>query len=465
MALRTGTAPVVVGTQALLSEGVGVRPSSGWWSSTSSTASAWSSARRSPSGPRPRPASGAAHLLYMTATPIPRTLALTAYGDLTVSTIRTRPPGRVAGRDALDPRAEDREAAYEEVRAELRAGRQAYVICPLVEEGAAAEARAATTEAERLRDGPVRGLHGRASPTAPSAPRRSAPPCRLRRGPHRPAGRDDRGRGGHRRPQRHGDRDRGRRPLRPGPAPPAARAGRARGATRASACCSASPSTEDGARRLEALTQTTDGFRLAELDLEIRGEREHPGPPPGRARPTCASPAWPATAASWPRRATWRGGCCATTRAWSAPSTACCATPCATASPRSRGCWTREDRRRHPPRPPPRAPPPGTRDPADRGPGARGALLDRRAASTAWTCSTCSPARARSGWRRCRGAPRTADAGRPLAARGGGDPGQRRLRSGLADRVRVVRARLALRARGRARRGADVRVVPLRPAL
>ena len=48
----------------------------------------------------------------------------------------------------------DREEAYERVRAELRAGRQAYVICPLVEEGAAAEARAATTEAERLRAGP-----------------------------------------------------------------------------------------------------------------------------------------------------------------------------------------------------------------------------------------------------------------------------------------------------------------------
>src|SRR4029079_10965482 len=98
-------------------------------------------------------AGGSAHILYMTATPIPRTLALTAYGDLTVSTIRTRPPGR-APVETRWIRAEDREAAYEEVRAELRAGRQAYVICPLVEEGGAAQGRAATTEAERLREGP-----------------------------------------------------------------------------------------------------------------------------------------------------------------------------------------------------------------------------------------------------------------------------------------------------------------------
>ena len=103
-----------------------------------------------------------AHILYMTATPIPRTLALTAYGDLTVSTIRT---ARRAARRWRPAGSAPRTArgAYEEVRAELRAGRQAYVICPLVEEGAAAEARAATTEAERLREG-LRGVRGRPGP-------------------------------------------------------------------------------------------------------------------------------------------------------------------------------------------------------------------------------------------------------------------------------------------------------------
>ena len=89
----------------------------------------------------------------MTATPIPRTLALTAYGDLNVSTIRGCPPGRQPV-ETRWVREEGREQAYQEVRARLRAGRQAYVICPLVEEGAAAEARAATTEAERLVAGP-----------------------------------------------------------------------------------------------------------------------------------------------------------------------------------------------------------------------------------------------------------------------------------------------------------------------
>jgi ATP-dependent DNA helicase RecG len=90
------------------------------------------------------------HMLYLTATPIPRTLALTAYGDLDTTALRELPHGRkpiathVAGSEAA------RERAYERIREELRAGRQAFVVCPLVEESEALQARAATAEYERL---------------------------------------------------------------------------------------------------------------------------------------------------------------------------------------------------------------------------------------------------------------------------------------------------------------------------
>ena len=76
----------------------------------------------------------APHVLHMTATPIPRTLALAGYGDLDVSRLRELPRGRraIATRIVTGDRA--RERAYEELREQLRAGRQAYVVCPLVEE-------------------------------------------------------------------------------------------------------------------------------------------------------------------------------------------------------------------------------------------------------------------------------------------------------------------------------------------
>src|SRR5215204_2218875 len=74
----------------------------------------------------------------MTATPIPRTLSLTLYGDLEVSVLDELPPGRKPVKTRIIELSE-REEAYEAVRAELEAGRQAYVICPLVEESEALE--------------------------------------------------------------------------------------------------------------------------------------------------------------------------------------------------------------------------------------------------------------------------------------------------------------------------------------
>ncbi|HSD76475.1 MAG TPA: DEAD/DEAH box helicase, partial [Solirubrobacteraceae bacterium] len=90
------------------------------------------------------------HVLHMTATPIPRTLALLGYGDLDVTVLRELPRGRKPIATFVCSTDRERERAYERVREELRAGRQAFVVCPLVEESEALEARAATREYERL---------------------------------------------------------------------------------------------------------------------------------------------------------------------------------------------------------------------------------------------------------------------------------------------------------------------------
>jgi ATP-dependent DNA helicase RecG len=108
------------------------------------------------------------HTLHMTATPIPRTLALTVYGDLSVSEI-AKPP---ATRKPIVTRwvtAERSSNAYTRLRTHLDAGRQAYVVCPLIEESETSVARAAEAEADRLRRGELRGyrvglLHGRLRP-------------------------------------------------------------------------------------------------------------------------------------------------------------------------------------------------------------------------------------------------------------------------------------------------------------
>lgn len=112
----------------------------------------------------------AAHTLIMTATPIPRTLALTAYGDLTTSIIKERPPGRQPIRTKLIRKSDERNM-HEFVRAELQSGRQAYFIFPLVEDSEAEKFQhlmSATAEAERLANDVfpefrVGVLHGRMS--------------------------------------------------------------------------------------------------------------------------------------------------------------------------------------------------------------------------------------------------------------------------------------------------------------
>jgi len=89
------------------------------------------------------------HVLVMTATPIPRTLALTVYGDLDITVLDEMPPGRPEVKTwRVGP--QNRSRAFDFVRERLREGRQAYVICPLVEESEAVEAKAAVQEYERL---------------------------------------------------------------------------------------------------------------------------------------------------------------------------------------------------------------------------------------------------------------------------------------------------------------------------
>jgi len=110
----------------------------------------------------------APHVLHMTATPIPRTLALTLYGDLSVTEI-TKPPASRKPIVTSWVTAERSSAAYTRLRKHLDDGRQAYVVCPLIEESETSQSRAAEVEAERLRRAELRDyrvglLHGRLRP-------------------------------------------------------------------------------------------------------------------------------------------------------------------------------------------------------------------------------------------------------------------------------------------------------------
>ncbi|MEJ7781087.1 MAG: ATP-dependent DNA helicase RecG [Solirubrobacteraceae bacterium] len=113
----------------------------------------------------------APHVLHMTATPIPRTLRLASFGALDVTALRELPRGRRPVTTHVAGGERERERAYERIREELRADRQAFVVCPLVAESEVLAARAATAEFERLRTGAFRDfdvvlLHGRLSSRA-----------------------------------------------------------------------------------------------------------------------------------------------------------------------------------------------------------------------------------------------------------------------------------------------------------
>jgi ATP-dependent DNA helicase RecG len=147
--LASGETDIAVGTHALIQEEVGFR---------SLAVAVVDEQHRF--GVEQRRALGRTtpHVLHMTATPIPRTLAQTVFGDLDVTEIARPPANRKAVVTAWVGHERSGEA-YTRLRRHLEEGRQAYVVCPLVSESEAIEARAAEQEAERLRAAELRGFH------------------------------------------------------------------------------------------------------------------------------------------------------------------------------------------------------------------------------------------------------------------------------------------------------------------
>ena len=137
-----GDVDILIGTQALIQAGVEIPKLALVVVDEQHRFGVMQRASLREKGPRP-------HLLAMSATPIPRSLALTLYGDLDMSTIDEMPPGRHKIRNRwVDP--DKRGAAYSFIRKEVQEGRQAFIVCPLVEESEAIQSRAAMEEHERL---------------------------------------------------------------------------------------------------------------------------------------------------------------------------------------------------------------------------------------------------------------------------------------------------------------------------
>ncbi len=157
-AVAAGDVPCVVGTHALLQEGVEFRRLGLVVIDEQHRFGVEQRARLRAKGEHP-------DLLVMTATPIPRTLALTLYGDLDVSVLDELPPGRQPVKTVARTEAK-RGEIYDFIRRQIAEGRQAYVVYPLVEESEAVDLKAATDMARRLqrevfRDLAVGLLHGR----------------------------------------------------------------------------------------------------------------------------------------------------------------------------------------------------------------------------------------------------------------------------------------------------------------
>jgi ATP-dependent DNA helicase RecG len=210
-------------------------------------------------------------VLVMTATPIPRTAAMTVFGDLDTTVLDELPPGRTPVRTVWARGEMEEAAAWAKVRDEVAAGRQAYVVCPLVEGSERVAARSATEEYGRLGAGPLAGLR-----------------LGLVHGQLRSADRDavmGEFRSGHL------DVLVATTVIEVGVDVPnatvmvvedAERFGIAqlhqlrgrvgRGADRSWCYLFGQGATDEAAARLQALVDSTDGFALAEIDLDLRGE-------------------------------------------------------------------------------------------------------------------------------------------------------------------------------------------------
>ncbi|HEV8530240.1 MAG TPA: ATP-dependent DNA helicase RecG [Methylomirabilota bacterium] len=211
-------------------------------------------------------------VLVMTATPIPRTLALTLYGDLDVSVLDELPPGRKPVRtEAREEKA--RQKIYAFLRDEMTAGRQVYVVCPLVEESEVSDLRAATEVAERLQgqvfpERRVGLIHGRLGFLEKERVMREfkegalhvlvattvievgidVPNASVMLVEHA---------------ERFGLSQLHQLRGRVG-----------RGPFKSFCILLAGAAGEDGQRRIEAMTETNDGFKIAEVDLALRGPGE-----------------------------------------------------------------------------------------------------------------------------------------------------------------------------------------------
>jgi ATP-dependent DNA helicase RecG len=156
--LRSGTAKLAIGTHALFESGVAFRKLGLVVVDEQHRFGVLQRAALAEKGVRP-------DVLVMTATPIPRSLALTLYGDLDLSVIDEMPPGRTPVKTVVRTEA-DRERVWDGVRREVARGRQAFVVAPLVEETEKSDLKAAESLAEELRRGAFRDLrvglvHGR----------------------------------------------------------------------------------------------------------------------------------------------------------------------------------------------------------------------------------------------------------------------------------------------------------------
>lgn len=140
--LAQGAVDIVIGTHALIQEGVGI---AGLALVIVDEQHRFGVLQRASIGDR----SQRPHVLAMSATPIPRSLALTVYGDLDISVIDQLPPGRRSTRTRW-VESSHRNGAYEFVRKQVGYGRQAFIVCPLVEESEAIQSRAAVKEYQRL---------------------------------------------------------------------------------------------------------------------------------------------------------------------------------------------------------------------------------------------------------------------------------------------------------------------------
>ncbi|WP_346354529.1 ATP-dependent DNA helicase RecG [Azotosporobacter soli] len=157
-AIRQGDIQVTIGTHALIQDGVEFEKLGLAITDEQHRFGVFQRAKLQEKGRLP-------DMLVMTATPIPRTMALTVYGDLEVSAIRELPPGRKPVKTYVRNR-QSREKVYLFIRDQVAKGRQAYVVCPLVEESDKIEAQAAVELHEELSGGYLQGIacglvHGR----------------------------------------------------------------------------------------------------------------------------------------------------------------------------------------------------------------------------------------------------------------------------------------------------------------